>query len=714
MIKFNKSELKKLVTEHFPEPDFRILDISGRERGSNGYPVVIENNKKEKLFLKIVKKDIKNKEDIDFEIKTLKELSKIDNPNVVKLNRPIDAGDGYFILEFEFIKGETLEKIIERKKKARDCFSNDEIYKFAKDILNALKSINALNKVHQDIKPRNIKYDGEKYILLDLGIARFKEPIVNKRCKAVYKYSSPEQLLSYLGIQPRPAISIQSDLFSLGILMYEVATSHYPLGSGDYCRIINAVIEASPKAVNRSLDNNLENIILKLLKKRVSERFPDLDELAESLKKKSFIIRRPKFQSSIFYLHSHPSTTKFPNFLDYRKRAVRAAAPDGIIFSTSFFPQNEKRSGSLLAQGYKFLIDPETVFLPFKSKSYKNKLKDVKYNLKKTDYFSELITKGRLDWWIGEVVKHQLNKGGDFIITPTFLVNNSTDKNLILNFTSAQKTLELCQKRRIKKPVICSYYVTKNFISDNDSRDLLISQILALDGFYAIYLISESDVKLGREPKNSKPLLRGLRDFVEKVSSKYPVLLGYSGIEAIPLFGCGLSGVATNMYRTNFITEKLSDSLESSGGGKRAKLYYYVPGLLNFLELREIRTILKVLEKLEINKKIPPHEASQLLTAFKCNCPFCNHSKVFEADEGIVDRIDNWWESDLDNHYLFHIIQESKKIWSVDQIKAKKYIQYKIKVAKENYDIISKRFSAVKLKKASRGEFLKAWNEVFN
>lgn len=714
MINFKKNEIKTLVTAHFPAAEFKIVDMTGEERGSNGYPVTIEKMKGEKFFLKIVKKDKASQQDIDFEIATLKELAETNNSNLVKLLEAIDAGNGFIILKFEFIPGKTLEELIQEKISSKSYFFEDEIYQLGRNILNALKSIDVIGKVHHDIKPKNIKYDGKKYILLDLGISRFKEPIVSRRSKVIYKYSSPEQLLSGMGITPRPTISIQSDLFSVGILMYEMATLKYPFGNGDYNKIINSVVGIAPNKINNTISDDLANIIMRLLRRRISERFLNLDDLEKCLNEKSCHTRKHRFEKSVFYLQYHSSSTRFANFLDYKTVSPRIA-PKGIVFSTSFFPQDDKRISALVTQEYKFLIEPETYLLPFKSKSHKNQLKYAKYNLKTNDYFSELITKKKIDSWVNEVIAHQLSKGSDFIITPTFLIRNSTDKNFNLNLNIIQKTITACQNRGLSQPIVCHYVVRKDFICDDQSRDFLISQIVALDDVYAVLLTAESDVHLGREPKCDASLLSAIKDFAEKVGQRFPVILNYGGTESIPLFAYGLSGVVTNMYKTNFRTDVLHDLLDSGSGGGRSKPYYYVPGMMNFLEIREIDVLLRSVEGQRQLNKISTQEARQITSAFVCDCPFCNRAGVFDGETkipAILDKIEAWGESDLDNHFLYHVTNESRKIWSMEDAEAKKYIARRIKFSKDLYQLISVKL-AIRLKKASSGSFLIAWEKVF-
>lgn len=705
----NLKVLQAVVQKHFLATDYTIEKIlKGKQKGANGFPVIVVDKNGNKLFLKVIGLTEGNAGNIQFEIETLKKLFKLKNDNVVKLLNTIKTDD-YVILVFENINGKNLEEIIEERKNRNEPFTDQEIYKFAKDVLNGLRSIASMDTVHHDIKPKNIMFDGNQYIILDLGIARFREPLTGSRSKAIYKYSSPEQLLSYVG-EKHDTISIQSDLFSLGVIMYEMATLHYPFGNGEYWTIIQE--GAQPiKLLNSEISVDLSNIISKLMSKKVSGRFINLNFLEECLKKESCIVDIPKPNNGIWYVCHHSSSTKLTNFFNY-KSLETTTIPVGVVLASSFIP-NEQKLEKLSSHGYKFIVDPETYYLPFEAKSKKSKLKKFDYNLHTDDYLNELKNAEYRKQWIEKIIKHQITHGADIIISPSFLIKNSKSKYLHLNYLLAQDTVKIVLELGINKPILGSWFLEREFISDIDSVDFLISQIATIEGLSGIYLTAESDSS-GKEPKLSLDLLSGIKTFVEKTNTKYPVILGYAGVECLPIFTFGLSGAVINMYKSNFITSKLSEVAQSNKTKrKKANLFYYCPGLLNFMEVKEIQYILQQTLTQQIQGRLNSDVIEEIVNFFFCGCPFCKNSVIFNQDENlatIIEQMNNWSESDLDNHYLYSMVEESTEIWRLGP-KASGYMVERVEGAISRYKRIDELFQ-IELKKASKGDFLKEWKKL--
>jgi serine/threonine protein kinase len=138
--------------------------------------------------------------------------------------------------------------------------------------------------VHRDVKPSNIMIvRGEHAKIMDFGIARMKISDVKTQTGMLLgspKYMSPEQIVG------RP-FDHRSDIFSLGVMLYEMATGVPPFSGGDMAMLINAISNTTPHAPSRVQEGvppMLELIIAKALAKKPADRYQDAREMAADLR----------------------------------------------------------------------------------------------------------------------------------------------------------------------------------------------------------------------------------------------------------------------------------------------------------------------------------------------------------------------------------------------------------------------------------------------
>ncbi|HMO78055.1 MAG TPA: serine/threonine-protein kinase, partial [Candidatus Paceibacterota bacterium] len=492
MGKLTETQVRGIIPDEYQELDFT------SEQGSNGLPLKATCNGK-RVFLKALKFTENNKSMIDDEVTALNDLNQLNNPNIAQLNRVLQPSEEYILLEFQLVEGKTLSTILKERKAENKPFTENETYKLAKDICSALSSVNSIDRVHHDVKPANIMFDGENYILLDFGISRLNDHKVNKRSRAIYMYSSPEQLLSWTGLTEgkRDQVTIQSDFFSLGVILYELLTLKYPFGDGSHDIVISEK-HLPIKALRPDLSESLSNFVERLLEKRVGDRFLGVSDIADCIKNRSCDVKKKKVEGLIFYGHDHHATGGFLNFLNYRAGAPEHL-PDGVRLSTSHFPKSDQ-VGQLLLSGYSFIVDPEVYFLPHKSKYTKNKLKYVPYNLKTDSYGEKLSNAEKLNQWVESVIDHQLRNNADILLAPSFLTSGTLDGNLLLNSKVIEVTKKIAKEKAPNRPLFVTYILKKDLLTSKDARTFIIGSAGTLEGFDGIYLLCESSVTGGRAP----------------------------------------------------------------------------------------------------------------------------------------------------------------------------------------------------------------------
>ena len=201
------------------------------------------------------------------------------HPNIVAVyDLGHEIGCDYIVMEY--IDGITLKEYIKR----RDMLSSEEVVKIAIKIAEALKVAHAGGIIHRDIKPQNIMVTPSGDVkVTDFGIA--------KAATQTTVTATGETLGSVHYLSPEQArggeVDIRSDLYSLGITMYEMATKELPFTAETPVAVAMKQIHENfpdPAAKAPQLWPGLRDIILKLTQKLPEWRYQSADELIRDMK----------------------------------------------------------------------------------------------------------------------------------------------------------------------------------------------------------------------------------------------------------------------------------------------------------------------------------------------------------------------------------------------------------------------------------------------
>ena len=205
-------------------------------------------------------------------------MTAISHPNIVNIIASgADKGHPYFVMEY--IEANTLKDRIE----ACGVLKLDEIVYYTEQILDALIHIHSKKIAHCDIKPQNIMLlpDG-RIKLTDFGIARRLDSPENRESDtavgSVY-YISPEQASG-------KKLDARSDIYSLGVMMYEMATGKLPFSAADTSAVSRMHIEQSPtrpRVLDPEICTGLEQIILHAMEKISFMRFSDARDMLDAV-----------------------------------------------------------------------------------------------------------------------------------------------------------------------------------------------------------------------------------------------------------------------------------------------------------------------------------------------------------------------------------------------------------------------------------------------
>jgi serine/threonine protein kinase/Flp pilus assembly protein TadD len=230
--------------------------------------------------------------------------SALNHPNILTIYEMGDEGGRHYIAT-EFIDGQTL-----RTHLSGAPMDLTEVLDVAIQIAGALEEAHAAGIVHRDIKPENVMIRRNGHVkVLDFGLAKLTErpasddtdteavtrALVQTDAGMVLgtsQYMSPEQA------RGKP-IDARTDIWSLGVVLYEMATGRAPFSGETKTDIIVAIAKSEPAALARFAPNappEFEWIVLKALRKDVDERYQTVKELESDLKK---LKQRIEFQSEL-------------------------------------------------------------------------------------------------------------------------------------------------------------------------------------------------------------------------------------------------------------------------------------------------------------------------------------------------------------------------------------------------------------------------------
>ena len=205
-------------------------------------------------------------------------LAKLNHPNIATLYSLLRQGDELFMV-LEFIRGETLEQLLHR----RGALPEDDAIPIFCQALDGINHAHELGIVHRDVKPGNMILTSNGIIkVLDFGIARLLG--TSRKTKSgniigTLEYMSPEQVR---GLET----DARSDIYGLGIMLYEILTGRLPFESENEFLLMKAQTEempALPRSINPNISETVETTIMKALAKNPDERFQSAGEFLDSL-----------------------------------------------------------------------------------------------------------------------------------------------------------------------------------------------------------------------------------------------------------------------------------------------------------------------------------------------------------------------------------------------------------------------------------------------
>jgi formylglycine-generating enzyme len=212
-------------------------------------------------------------------------MANLDHPAIVKI---YDAGqkEDFYYIAMEILGdgsqnvGKTLSHLISNT----GSLDNQTIVSILNTLLDGLKEIHSSNVIHRDIKSNNIMFNNRGIpVLMDFGISKSASQDYITVSDSMYftpEYASPEQI-----DRPKEA-DHRTDIYSIGVVAYHMATGTVPFYDPNKIKVVNKVLSEEakePRSINPALSKNLASFIKKCMEKNPAERYQSVDEMLVAL-----------------------------------------------------------------------------------------------------------------------------------------------------------------------------------------------------------------------------------------------------------------------------------------------------------------------------------------------------------------------------------------------------------------------------------------------
>ncbi|MBP7059172.1 MAG: Stk1 family PASTA domain-containing Ser/Thr kinase [Lachnospiraceae bacterium] len=267
-----------LETGSFLADRYEVIEKIGTGGMSDVYRAVDQVLQRD-VAIKVLKSEFA--EDDNFVTKFRSEASnaaKLEHPNIVNIY-DVGSEDGLYFIIMEYVDGITLKTYIEKK----GHLNYKEVISIAIQVGRGIEAAHNNKIIHRDIKPQNIIISKEgKVKVTDFGIARAASGnTVSADVMGSVHYISPEQARNGY-------VTAQSDIYSLGIVMYEMATGRVPFDGDTAVAVALKHLQGemtAPSQLVSDIPISLERIIIRATMKSPERRYADVDELLIDLKK---------------------------------------------------------------------------------------------------------------------------------------------------------------------------------------------------------------------------------------------------------------------------------------------------------------------------------------------------------------------------------------------------------------------------------------------
>ena len=211
---------------------------------------------------------------LQFFLREAQAAARLNHPNIVTVY-DADQEDGQFFITMELLEGQPLQTIL----RERGQLSPSNLLGIARQACRGLDYAHAQGIIHRDIKTANLFVTTERVVkIMDFGLAKVLAEVrgATTLVSGTPYYMSPEQVLG-------DEVDHRSDLYSLGVTLFELATGRVPFGSGEIAYHHRHSPAPDPRALRPDLPDALAELILRLLEKDPDARVQTAKDVLEAL-----------------------------------------------------------------------------------------------------------------------------------------------------------------------------------------------------------------------------------------------------------------------------------------------------------------------------------------------------------------------------------------------------------------------------------------------
>ena len=277
--------------------------------------------------------------------------SALNHPNIITIYG-IERAENLDFIATELVEGKTLRERITEKP-----FSWQETLEIALQITSALESAHIVGIVHRDIKPANIMIRRDGFVkVLDFGLAKLTMPNTDSgsfetrdqtapnRVMGTINYMSPEQALG-------EKVDARTDIFSFGVVLYEMLSGIQPFAGASDAAIYNATINKNPPLLSESnaeIPFELDQIIKRAIAKNRAERYQTAEDLRLDLQ----TLKQDSSAANFVSLSANPSKLNFAKLINPLAAALVLAISAIVYFA--FFTKKAETNQPDVAKNFNF------------------------------------------------------------------------------------------------------------------------------------------------------------------------------------------------------------------------------------------------------------------------------------------------------------------------------------------------------------------------
>ncbi len=268
-------------------------------------------------------------------------ISAVNHPHIATIYE-LGQRQGEIFLVLEYLPGGTLRSLIHSLSAAGTVMSPKQVFQFATEIGDGLSHAHRQGIIHRDVKSDNVMLTAEGTVkITDFGLAKLRGGLSLTQTGSIIgtvSYMSPEQARGL-------AVDHRTDIFSFGVVLYEMATGELPFRGPHDAAILSEILHSQPSDVCESrtdLPAGFGRIVGRALEKEPGHRYQNLKELLADLRALA-----PQFGSEAAYDMSEAATRGLPPLVQegtcstwWRRFAgtrtwLRAALLSGLVFASA-------------------------------------------------------------------------------------------------------------------------------------------------------------------------------------------------------------------------------------------------------------------------------------------------------------------------------------------------------------------------------------------